>query len=61
MYISMQETIMNVQNEIHAYKERELDLRHTKEIHNIEIKSLKEELHAMKHRVLELEKGKCLI
>ena len=47
MYISTQETIINLQSEIHACKERELNLQHAMEIQNMEMKSLNEELHAM--------------
>ena len=50
MYISMQEMIMNLQNQIHASKERELNLQHSMDkFRNIEMESLKEELHAMRN------------
>ena len=55
MYISMQETFMNLQNKIHACKARELNLQHAMEIQNIEMKSLIEE-HAVKNRIRKLER-----
>ena len=51
MYISMQKTIMNVHNEIHAYKERELDLSQCNGDSKYRGESLKEELHAMKNHM----------
>mgnify|MGYP000347214734 CR=1 FL=1 len=53
MYISTQETIINLQSKIHACKEGELNLQHGMEIQNI---TMKEELHAMKNWMLELRK-----
>ena len=56
MYISMQETCVNLQNKIHACKERELNHQHAMEIQNIEMKSLKKELDAMKNQMPEHER-----
>ena len=55
MYTSLQKTIMNLQNKIHACKERELNLQHAMEIENIEMKSLKEEPHVMKNRMPKIK------
>ena len=51
----MQETCVNLQNKIHACKERELNHQHAMEIQNIEMKSLIEE-HAVKNRIRKLER-----
>ena len=55
LYTSLQEIVINMQSEIHACKERELNLKHAVEIQNIDMKSWKEELHVMKNWMLELE------
>ena len=62
MYISMRETIINLQNEIHVYKERQLNFWYTMKIQNIEIESLKHELNAnVKSRIRkrDVNEGKC--
>ena len=50
MYISMQKTIMNLQNEIRACKEKELNRQCAMELQNIEMKGLHGELHVMKNQ-----------
>ena len=55
MYISLQETVMHMQSEMYACKERELTLQHTMEMQKLEIKALREELHAMKNMTIQMQ------
>ena len=55
MYISLQETMMHMQSEMYACKERELTLQHTMEMQKLEIKALREELHAMKNMTIQMQ------
>ena len=58
MYISLQETMMHMQSEMYACKERELTLQHTMEMQKLEIKALREELHAMNNITTQVLKQK---
>ena len=55
MHISLQETVMNMQSEMYACKERELTLQHKIEMQELEIKALRGELHAMKNMTTQMQ------
>lgn len=48
MFITLQETVITMQGELHASKEKNLTLEHALEMQKIEIKGLQNELHAIK-------------
>ena len=60
MYISLQETVMHMQSELYACKERELTLQHTLEMQKLEMKAFHEELHAMKNMAIQMQDNRML-